>query len=272
MGVYFSERALKTVFWSRLKIYIIIFFLFIFLGGVFYAVSSLEIFKVKSLEVTGNTSVEQGEIINAVTNLVLRNSFIGRFLGAGNILVWSNRRWPDETIKEFPQVFSLGVKRDLFSRKVVIEVKERDKKMIWCLIPESAPSIGGEEKCFWSDETGFLFGKAPTTEGQLVEVIKEKSSRSLNIGDYLLEEKEMENLNKSLKFLGDLNLSSDKIKINEQKFKELTALIKGGSVIYFSLLADPSSSKAAVESLLKSGRSIDYLDLRVEGKVYYKYR
>jgi len=270
MGVYFSEREKKRIFWRRLKIFGFVLLIVALLGGGFYAVSNSKIFKVTSFEVVGNDSIQQEEIISVVDNLIIRRSFIGKFLGADNILVWGNWQLPEITDK-FKQISGLSVKRDLFSRKVTIEVKEREKKFAWCFVPPMLDDKSeGKELCFWADETGFLFDKAPVIEGQIVSVIKEYGDRHLGIGDYVLNDKEMIVLNGDLEFLESLNFPWEEMRIENLKFKELVVLIKNGPKIYFSLLTKPDFGKKVVQSLLNSGKPAKYIDLRVDGRVFYE--
>lgn len=270
MGVYFSEREKKRIFWRRLKIFGFILLIVALSGGIFYAVSSSKIFKVTSFEVIGNDSIQQEEIISAVDDLIISRSFIGKFLGVDNILVWGDRQLP-EIAGKFAQISSLDIIRDLFARKVIIEVKERERKFVWCFVPLTIEDAGNEkESCFWVDGTGFIFDKAPVIEGQVINVIKEYGDRSLGIGDYVLSDKELIVLNADLQFLEDLNFSWEEMRIENLKFKELVVLIKNGPKIYFSLLTKPDFGKKVVQSLLSSGKSAKYIDLRVDGRVFYE--
>jgi hypothetical protein len=270
MGVYFSEREKKRIFWRRLKIFGFVLLIVALSGGIFYAVSNSKIFKVSSLEVTGNDSIQQEEIISVVHDSVLSRSFMGKLLGVDNIFVWSNEQLP-EVADKFAQISSLDVKRDLFSRKVTIEVKERERKFVWCFVPLLLEGAGNEkESCFWTDETGFIFDKAPVIEGQIINIVKEYGDRSLEIGDYVLSDKEMVVLNADLKFLEDLNFAWEEMRIENLKYKELVVLIKNGPKIYFSLLTKPDFGKKVVQSLLNSGKSAKYIDLRVDGRVFYE--
>jgi len=270
MGVYFFEREKKRIFWRRLKIFGFVLLIVALSGGIFYAVSNSKIFKVSLLEVTGNDSVQREEIISMVHESVLSRSFTGKLLGVDNILVWGNWQLPELTGK-FTQISDLSVKRDLFARKVTIEVKERERKFVWCFVSLTPEDAGNEkESCFWADGKGFIFGKAPVIEGQSVNVIKEYGDRSLGIGDYVLNSKELLVLNADLQFLEDLNFSWEEMRIENLKYKELVVLIKNGPKIYFSLLTKPDFGKKVVRSLLDSGKPAKYIDLRVDGRVFYE--
>ncbi len=270
MGVYFSEREKKRIFWRRLKMFGFVLLIVALSGGIFYAVSNSKIFKVTSFEVVGNDFIQQEEIISMVGDLILNSSFMGKLLGVDNIFTWSNGQLP-EVADKFAQISGLGVKRDLFTRKVTIEVKERERKFVWCFVPSSLENAGdGKESCFWVDGTGFVFDNAPVIEGQIINVITEYGDRSLGIGDYVLNDKEMIVLNANLKFLEDLNFAWDEMRIENLKYKELVVLIKNGPKIYFSLLTPPDFGKKVVQSLLSSGKPAKYIDLRVDGRVFYE--
>jgi len=62
------------------------------------------------------------------------------------------------------------------------------------------------------------------------------------------------------------------MKIEDLRFQEINVEVLNGPEIKFSLGINPFFGRTVVESLRKSGNweKIEYLDLRVDGRAYYK--
>src|SRR3989344_2915503 len=146
---------------------------------------------------------------------------------------------------------------------VIEKTTERSKFIIWC-----------EGDCFWIDETGLAFADAPETEGPLVKIVRVTSGRQIKLGDNPLSGKETGILTSIIKFLNEMNIPVKSLTVENQDYKEITAQTLTGSKVYFSFLVDPAFGKSVVESLKEDGSwsKIDYLDLRIQGRAYYKLR
>ena len=228
-----------------LKRVAIFFVVFLFLGGVVYAVWFSNLFVIKAIEVEGAHLVDEGIISGPVE---------------GNILFWK----PPFSTEEFPQLENVEVNKDYIERVIKITVTERGKVLIWC--------SGNNESCFWADENGFIFTTAPIPEGVLVvNVVRDGTDRELKIGDSVLPEDLFVNLKYAIELLEGLDASIREIRLDDLKFKEATAVIAGGPEVYFSLTIDPRFGKGVLESLMDSPSwgAIRYVDLRVENRAYY---
>ena len=235
----------------------------LFIGGLVYIFFFSDLLKVKAVELKGDISLDQALVIEKTTERLLNRGLFYKLLGRNNIFFWPSSLELTDISDISPRLSSLKVERNLLTRKVQIEANERSKFIIWC-----------EGDCFWIDETGLAFADAPETEGPLVKIVRVTSGRQIKLGDSPLSGKETGILTSIINFLNEMNIPVKSLTVENQDYKEITAQTLTGSKVYFSFLVDPVFGKSVVESLKEDGSwsKIDYLDLRIQGRAYYKLR
>ncbi len=134
------------------------------------------------------------------------------------------------------------------------------REIIWC----------GKE-CFWLSKNGILLEPAPFSEGLIIPVIIEKTERALLLNDEAFNETQAKTIYNIVSFLNQLELSFDKIKINDFISEEVIVDLKDGPIIYFSLKFSPDFATSTVKSLKNSvnWRKIQHINLTVENRLYY---
>jgi len=127
--------------------------------------------------------------------------------------------------------------------------------------------------CYWFDKNGVLFAVAPSLEGNAINKVDDFSGRDLKLGDSILGENLTPNLIKIFNVLENSGLGIRALKLENLDLQEIvfeqsqTSLPK----IYFSLRGNPVFISPAIEDLKKTGlEKIEYVDFRVENRVYYK--
>ncbi|MEK7496099.1 MAG: hypothetical protein AAB616_01365, partial [Patescibacteria group bacterium] len=97
------------------------------------------------------------------------------------------------------------------------------------------------------------------------------SGRFLNLGEPALEEKFLSNLIKIFEILEKSGLKIKSLKLENLEFQEVVTDSPLMPKIHFSLRINPEFALAVLESLKKIGfEKIEYIDLRVENRAYYK--
>jgi hypothetical protein len=185
--------------------------------------------------------------------------------------------FPTIDASKFPEIASFTVNKDYWKRKVVIEVKERERVIIWCLkqtsLPGTAQSTENQfaSRCFWVDNTGLIFSDAPEPSGGgAVNIVHDATGRDLGINDYVLPPAEFVNLFSALNLLSKLQVRVLDVRIDNIKFRELTVVTGDGPKIYFSLLFDPDGDYDALKQIIRSAdwKKFCYVDLRTQLRIY----
>ncbi|MEX2033529.1 MAG: hypothetical protein WD889_03190, partial [Candidatus Colwellbacteria bacterium] len=231
---------------SPLKFFLVLFLFGAIIAGAVYLIWFTPAFQIQAIEINGGTPAQQEILKQKTTN---------------NLLFWK----PPINQKDYPQIAKLEVKRNFLERKIVVNLEERQKEIIWCLEKT--------QQCLWVDNTGFAFTPAPFTTGTLVEVrvVRDYSEREIKVGENVLLPKNFENLKSALNLLVELNLPVNEMKIENIDYKEAVADLSGGPDLYFSLLFNPGFGRDVIEKLRASGEwnALRYVDLRVENRAYY---
>ncbi len=236
------------------------------LAGLFYAVVYSSMLRITQIN-TDFTQIYSDEIkkqiIQDLRDFFANQSKIAKFLGADNILVWSDNA--ENFLKTKPYLIGLAIEKDFFKRQVLIKTEVREKFGIWCQLTTN--------NCFWFDKSGVVFERAPKTEGEMIYKVNDFSERQLAVGDQSLEKHLFENLLKIFNILERAGLNVRTLQIKDLSLQE--AVIEPNNPlipkIYFSLRFDPEFSLAAFQSLKETGLAkIEYVDLRVENRAYYK--
>lgn len=255
-----SSLERRRVLWRRLKLFVLSLIPVSFMAGVIYLIFFSVFFRVKDFQFNGVFGASQPDVI----------AFLEKRLGEydSNAIFSHNRIffWRDMDIKEprnvFPEIARIKVGRSLFSRKVGIEITEREKFGVWC-----------EGGCFWIDKEGIAFSPAPETEGTLVRLFKINNGKDIKLGDQVLPGDELSNFLKSVQLLQDLGISVAGFSMEDIKLKEMTATTVGGPKIYFSFLVDPYFAKETIQNAKNSPdwKKLTYINLTVPGgRIYEK--
>ncbi len=263
MRDYRFQTKQKNFFLRWLKGLIVVFILIIGAVGAFYAIRELDLFKIKAIDVIGSDAVAKEAFLYELGTAVVTGNPLAELLGKENILVWNNRDFTS-LYSKFPRLANIAISRDFLEGRVTVELKEKEKLAIWCLIPQ--------ESCYWIDGGGQIFDSAPKVKGRIVRVINDYSpNRDLKIGDKVLARDELNNLNKIFDFINDFNFSAKEWRVEDIKYKEVNVSLEDGPELRFGFNTDPTFSKSVLESLRDSSEwsKIRYIDLRIPNRIYY---
>lgn len=144
-----------------------------------------------------------------------------------------------------------------------------------------AATICKGEGCFWLNRDGIAFGKSGKTGGNLVLSFEDKTSRNLDVGQVLLKPESLAKLLFLRKRISeDLGIflrggETIDLNLNDFDFKTLD-----GWTIKLTLSENAyrtiETLKKTLEEIKKTAPSgvegLDYIDLRIPNKVFYKFR
>jgi len=234
------------------------------------------IFKVRAVEVSGNKEITTEQI---------RESFSHK-----NIFLFSEEEIRNDLKNKFPKISKLEISKNLTKRSVSLLIKERERLSIICRmgLREEEPSLTedaeGREKvkeCFYIDKTGFVFDEAPETSGSLIILIKDYSQNSFAIGDYMFKEK-ITNLIFRIKenLFSETNIKPLDFNFTSFPYTDLKVITSEGWYILFNLIKSAEAQIEALKTAFSSGPDqlrelredgeLEYIDLRIENRIYYK--
>lgn len=244
-----------------------------FLGVSIYMLSFSPYLEVETVAVEGNRDIPSEEIIAKVDE-VTGGKYFG-YLSKRNIFFVSKKQINEKLKNDFSRLEVSAIEKK-FPKAVLIKVKERQPEMAWC-------SSG---VCYVVDKEGLVYAGANATDEEL------EKSRFLIIIDDNAQPVEIRKTTVSPEFIQYMK-QIDAILIDglglsiEGNYhtpaissQEVMVKIKEGEgwILKMSSLISPEDTKKIIETVfdkelpVEKRNNLDYLDLRVKGKVYYKLR
>lgn len=246
------------------------------------------------MEISGSQRAE--EIKTELISDFSQTSKIKSWLGPENMLFWPSKisRIPDSLF----WLSNISLEKNWSQKKVIVQVKERQPWLLWCLSSNSgsvsAPdsivsqassslvssSSSTEENsaagslCYWLDNQGIVFSLAPDVEGFLVPKMLETNGRQqFSLGQPVYQNPKF--LENTLEIINQIEnsavLPASRFLIENASLQELKAETTGPE-LYFSLNFPPPDINKILSGL--SGtlnfKKINYVDFRVENRIYYK--
>lgn len=301
-----SSRRVRTklikIIADRLAIFLAL------VGAIFLLFSQLSMlhaFSISRIVVNGNESVTNKQIL-----AIARENISGHYFGLfskSNILLYSRSSIENDILGDFTRIASVYVDtRDL--QTVVINIAERKPAGVWCssrlseLVPTEAdpprieegvaPTSSEEERlgsresvveisidyCYFLDETGFVYSRAPTfTEKLFFEFMGEIESDK-PLGEVFLNAQAFAELNTFIDTVNGAGVETIGLDVVKDDRYEL--IVEGGARIIFdpndgyeTILENLSSVLASNEFRTEAGDrliKIEYIDLRFGNKVFYR--
>ena len=223
------------------------------LGLLVLALILSPIFKLKKVSVYGNENIDSEEIKNIVSS--------------ANILLLSSSELESNLLKKFPKISEIEVEKNIFKRSLSIIISERIDAGIAC-----KENTGN---CFYFDQNGIIFENAPRTSGYLVLSVNDFSEKIFSAGEKIYSQETVDSIISIKEYLD----SSGKVKIDHFEItanppKEIKAVSVKGWYILFDATRDIkkqlSMLKTALDEKIKDTANLEYIDLTIENRIYYK--
>ncbi|MGM0482513.1 MAG: cell division protein FtsQ/DivIB [Patescibacteria group bacterium] len=240
------------------------------LAGITY-IARLDALTINSVSVEGSRIVEEKSLVEH-TAKVISGSYL--FLPKRNILIYPKDNIQNSLRRVFPRLKEVDVKRrDLNTLDIVIE--EREPEALWCA---DGPDL--HRGCFYVDENGFVYAKAPFISGDVFfRYFGGDVDPDDPIGDHIDSPEWIKKLTRLNERIEDLGLKPISVNIKEDEFD---ILLEGGSTLLLSRHVSMEESLSMLATLLQGsekellteeGPQFLYIDLRFGKKrVFYKMR
>lgn len=226
-------------------------------------------FDPESIRVEGAKRVKPEDII-----VLLKPSFTERHFGifSGNAFVFNRAAAAERITQFFPRIARVSFDLQSRSAALTVRVVERNEPAaVWCSRAQ------GIDACYHIDDAGIAFEEAISGEGALLLTVENRRSDEFKqIGDEVIDRETLLRL-RTLAGLAKERAGLGISRITIAPPDELVAQSLEGITIFFVDSRDLSAQVAALEQVLKTQipkeklGSLEYIDLRVKERAYYKY-
>lgn len=254
-GSRFIFRLLLAVFFG-VSIYILFFSPYLRITDI--KIEGLQ--EISQEQVSGNTQSFLGE---KYFNIVPKNNFI--FISQKNIA--------SLLTKDFKKIRSVSVTKK-FPNSINIKIEERQAMLVWC----------SGENCFLIDESGVAYNVADFNSPEILQNhlirINDQSNRSVSLGEKIMEQEYEQYALKIKNALKDINQETQEeiYATPSNMAEEIRVPMQKGFQIYFSSQYSLEKAVRSLDAVLKKEipenewEKLEYIDLRSEGKVFYKFK
>lgn len=262
----YTRTVLRFLIHVPVRIYVGIIAVCLFVGGVCYVLFFSGYFSIQTIVVESNTEHIDGiveeyfekENKKTLFGLVPRTTIISSFGGVKK-----------KILKENPVVRTVDISFEL-PHTMYVNVTPRKHGGIWC------SAYGGNEQCFFYGRDGVIFEDAPSaTRGFLLRFVRDARENEFELGDAVLTEQEMQEIDLLYKALGAISEQPTYITIED--VQEIRAGFFGGWEVYFSrkdpLVAQVENVNHVLESEIKRRKNeLIYIDARFGNRLFYRYK
>lgn len=233
------------------------------LAGLVYLIFYSPIFRITKIEVSGLQNIPRDYLEDKIIKWQLEQR---RFLifKQDNLFFFS-KSWLRRNIESKYALDELKVSKKLF-HTLEVNVKEKLPKLVWVT----------QDKYFYIEINGTI--SSETNKDKLISnlpIVHDGENKSVSIGETLISDKIVDFIDK----LNNKLRKQTKISINnyvfpERKSTQVNAITNEGWSIYFEANHDLDTQiknlQDALDKKIKNTKSLEYIDLRVENRVYFK--
>lgn len=234
----------------------------ILLGSVI-ALLFLPFWQINKIEAAGTEKISASEFIDAAEHFL--SGFWLKKIPKNNYFLISSDKLAIKFEEKFPGLKEIKILKK-FPSSLAVEARDREKMMIYC----------GKIDCFYLDETGVIFEDAPEIYGGLKAVLKDNSDREIKKGEKAIEPKLVNFVVQTQKLMNDkININLVNFEISKYSSSDISAVTPEEWKILLDSNLDLTeqvlSLKKILEEKIKDQRTmLEYIDLRIENRVYYK--
>jgi len=276
----------KLWFWGGI-------FIFFVAGSVYFFVFS-SVFKIKEIKIIGNNLISSEQVL-AVAKNVLQEKIL-KVIPRDTIYVLVDKKISQQLFDNFPEIASIEVKMANIGRLDIL-VSERKTAAIVCQIaavsapsptqspasvtqistssiPQSPEPLPESSNCFFADEKGIVYRQSPEISGTMLPTFYEKNIQ-LQPRVQAVQPQTIQFAAEIKKRLREINIDLIGFKLDNEIVQELKSFTSEKWLIYFDMSRPAMTQVGILSALLKDEikdkrAKLQYVDLRVENRVYYK--
>ena len=230
-------------------------------GSLIYLLFFTSSMKIIETNLSGLKSVRSEEIFTISDSIKNKIALgITSFKPRNNILFFDTSLLKSRILSEFPVVQDVNISKE-FPHKINVEIKERLPIGTWC----------SADVCHYFDQEGVLWGNALRSSGSLLLNIDDL--RILDKKPSMLSREILEPIQKAVLDLDAVGIKIKKVSIPTEAIDDFRIDSVTGYYILFNNDTDISGQVKILKILLdEKGAEFKpaYLDLRIDGRVYYR--
>ncbi len=273
-----EERRKKTF----IKTLWLLFALVVFLIALAF-LSRMEDLLIDSVRVSGNEVISSEMLEGVALNTLEENPL---FIFAGNNKFLYSKKILISSLKdEFPRILHASVRRE--GGTLLLSVVERERSYLWCGNDFAVDTLGFTEKeCFFVDESGLIFDKAPNFSKGVYFTFYSKVSDTEPIGQHILDFDTVKNIMLLVDALDQEGLPAHSLVVLDDTQYELLLNIGSSPNSPAKLLFSYGQSVDEIFNKLKTIMSeepfktefaekrnkLEYIDVRFNNRVFYRFR
>ena len=244
-----------------------------FLAVSVYVLFFSEYLRINNINITGTQELNSADIQNSFEEY-FQGDFL-KIIPKNNFLFISQKRVADLLKNNFKKIRTVTVFKK-FPDSILINIDERKSVLVWC----------SGDNCFLIDENGTAYSVADFNSPEIVQNhllrINDTSARDVAIGEKVIEpayEQYVMGIKEALDGIGQKVSDDDNAySTTSNMADEIDVKTNNDVQIYFSTQFSLDSAIHTLDVVLKKEitedklKSVEYIDLRSEGRVFYKIR
>ncbi len=234
-------------------------------AGLLYVLFFAKFFDIRSINISAPDSL-RADISKTIDNWL--NSGFWNFNRRNNILFFSADKLSSQLAKQFPKLESVKITKNL-PHSLSVSSGERKPVGIWCLAVQN--------ECFYFDKGGIAFSKTQPSSGFLImNITDRRTDKKVELGGRVADDDWLKDITDTQDLLNKNNVNVKEFVIPVDSFDEFHAQTAGGWKIMFSTQTDIGKQINSLTSFLKEKltpeqkKSLQYIDLRIQDRIYYK--
>lgn len=272
--VYIDELRMRKKRRRRGIAFLVVFIVFTVGACLVYGLFFSGWFSIRNIEISGNIEISKDEVNKTVGSHIEKQYLFGLIRPYSNILFTSSESIEHLLRASYPLIEKMNVDKNLFTKNLNINLKEREPVGVYCKKDLSAQT--GMETCFYFDTNNVLFKEAPRFSGQLFLVIEDSRSRDFKLGDSFDDDELLSKIFETKRIIDELRIVEYQDFFLPENSFDFWVKTKGGWYIYLDKEIDIANQLVALKKFLEEKLSPDrrqtlqYIDLRINNRIYYK--
>lgn len=263
-----KEEELSDPLFSRMIFRLLT---FVFIGATFYVLFLSSFLEIKKISLEGIAELKYEDVYRKINE-----SFSGKYfycIPKNNLILISKNKTKRDLLENFKKISNIDIQKS-FPDGIRIKIAERKSLLVWC--------SGGS--CHIIDKNGYAFAVADFESEEVKQnnllTVRDNSGKVVNIGEKVLDESYIDfvvSLNEKILKETEITIVQE-YRTGSRIAEEVKTKTEEGWEIYFSTSLPMKNSIQTLKTFLdkeidKDKRSkLEYIDLRAENKVYYKFK